>query len=159
MPLIELTTTIHAPIERCFDLARSIDLHRISMGGTGEEAIAGVTSGLIGVGEQVTWRATHYGVTQRLTSKITQFDRPKHFRDEMIKGTFKMIQHDHWFESTTHNKTVMTDHFRFETPGWILGTLFNKLMLEKYLRRLLDKRNNIIKKVAEGQDWKSILKK
>ena len=76
MPLIELTTIIDAPIDRCFDLARSIDLHKHSMEGTHEEAIGGVTSGLIGPGEQVTWSATHFGIAQRLTSKITQFIVP-----------------------------------------------------------------------------------
>lgn len=153
MPLIDLTTIIHAPIQRCFDLARSIDLHKRSMHGTNEEAIGGITSGLIGAGEQVTWRATHFGITQRLTSRITQFDRPNHFRDEMVEGAFKMIQHDHWFESTSDNKTIMKDQFRFESPGWIFGRLFNKFMLEKYLRDLLDKRNHVIKQVAESNTW------
>jgi ligand-binding SRPBCC domain-containing protein len=158
MPLIELTTIINAPIDRCFDLARSIDLHKHSMEGTNEEAVGGVTSGLIGAGEQVTWRATHFGITQRLTSKITLFDRPNHFRDEMIEGIFKMIQHDHWFESRGDNITVMKDQFRFESPGWILGKLFNKVILEKYLRDLLDKRNNIVKQAAESRNWKSHLR-
>ena len=69
MPKIELTTIIDAPIERCFDLARSIDLHKLSTAGTDEEAIAGVMSGLIGKNEQVTWKAKHFGITQKLTSK------------------------------------------------------------------------------------------
>ena len=158
MPLIELTTIINAPIERCFDLARSIDLHKRSMDGTNEEAIGGVTSGLIGAGEQVTWRATHFGVTQRLTSRITQFDRPHHFRDEMIEGIFKMIQHDHWFESTNINETVMKDEFRFESPGGLFGQIFNKVVLEKYLRDLLYKRNIVIKQAAESKNRKSHLK-
>jgi hypothetical protein len=84
MPFIELTTFIHAPIDRCFDLARSIDLHKLSTQGTEEEAIAGVTSGLIGKGEQVTWKAKHFGITQKLTSRITVFEYPYHFRDEML---------------------------------------------------------------------------
>ena len=40
----------------------------------GQVAVGGRTSGLIGLGEEVTWRARHFGVTQHLTSKITAFD-------------------------------------------------------------------------------------
>ncbi|MFC6102807.1 SRPBCC family protein [Olivibacter domesticus] len=50
MPVIELTTLIDADINICFDLARSIDLHTISTKKTKEQAIAGVTTGLIGNG-------------------------------------------------------------------------------------------------------------
>jgi ligand-binding SRPBCC domain-containing protein len=158
MPLIELTTSIHAPISRCFDLARSIDLHRLSTQETNEEAIAGVTSGLIGEGQQVTWKAKHFGISQTLTSKITLFEYPYHFRDEMVRGAFRMIKHDHLFEEPD-GKTIMHDKFQFESPGGILGTLFNKLVLEKYLRSLLVRRNQIIKEVAESDQWKTILKK
>ena len=55
MPKITLKTMIDAPIERVFDLARSIDLHRDSMKETDERAVAGKTSGLIELGETVTW--------------------------------------------------------------------------------------------------------
>ena len=41
---------VAAPIERCFDLARDVDLHVRSMTISGESAISGVTSGRIGPG-------------------------------------------------------------------------------------------------------------
>jgi ligand-binding SRPBCC domain-containing protein len=157
MPVIELTTTINAPIERCFDLARSIDLHKFSTRGTEEEAIAGKTSGLIGKGQRVTWRARHFGIRQTLTSEITEFDYPNHFRDEMIKGIFKLIKHDHLFKHAGNN-TVMKDKFHFESPGGILGTIFNRLVLIKYLSNLLTTRNRMIKEVAESERWRTILK-
>src|SRR5690606_34016928 len=106
------TTVINAPIERCFDLARSIDLHKLSTEGTNERAVAGVTSGLIGKGQAVTWRAKHFGIIQTLSSRITEFERPYHFRDEMIKGAFKSITHDHIFKES-RNITVMIDEFHF----------------------------------------------
>jgi ligand-binding SRPBCC domain-containing protein len=156
MPTIELTTKIKAPVRRCFDLARSIDLHKLSTEGTDEEAIAGVTTGLISAGEQVTWRAKHFGITQKLTSKITAFQYPYHFRDEMLEGAFKMIIHDHIFEESD-GVTIMKDKLEFESPGGLLGVIFNKLILEKYLRSLLVTRNRMIKDVAEGDRWKTIL--
>jgi ligand-binding SRPBCC domain-containing protein len=156
MPLIELTTVIHAPIERCFDLARSIDLHKLSTDGTEEEAVDGVTSGLIGMGQHVTWRARHFGVTQTLTSKITGYEYPVYFRDEMMKGAFKMIRHDHAFERSGDG-TIMKDRFEFESPAGVLGVMANKLFLERYMRDLLIKRNAVIKEVAEGEMWGAVL--
>lgn len=156
MPLIELTTVIDVPIERCFDLARGIDLHKLSTQGTKEEAIAGVTYGLIGKGQQVTWRATHFGVAQTLTSMITELNSPYYFRDELIEGVFKMIKHDHVFEKV-HDKTIMKDKFFFKSPGWIIGMAFDKIVLTRYLRNLLKKRNQVIKAFAENEKWKTIL--
>lgn len=156
MPVIELTTIIRAPIGRCFDLSRSIELHTLSTHGTDERAVAGVMSGLLGFKERVTWRARHFGVTQRLTSEITQFERPYHFRDEMIKGIFRMIRHDHEFRES-EGVTTMTDRFEFESPAWVLGQLFNVLVLTRYLRVFLEKRNQCIREVAESDQWKTIL--
>ena len=156
MPLIEMTTIIDAPIGRCFDLSRSIDLHKLSTTGTNEEAIAGVTSGLIGKDQFVTWRATHFGVTQTLTSIISECVYPSHFRDELVDGIFKTIKHDHLF-SEVEGRTIMKDVFYYESPGWILGMIFNQLVLTRYLRKLLVRRNAIIKDFAEGDRWKEVL--
>jgi ligand-binding SRPBCC domain-containing protein len=100
MPVIRLNTYILSDIETCFDLARSIDLHQISTAHTNEKAIAGTVNGLINLNEHVTWQAKHFGITQQLTSKITAFDRPLYFRDEQVKGAFKFIIHDHYFEAS-----------------------------------------------------------
>lgn len=150
MPVITLETLIHAPIELCFDLSRDIDLHMCSTQQSREVAVAGVTTGLIGLGEQVTWEATHFGVRQRLTSRITAYDRPAHFRDSQVSGAFKRFDHDHWFESTPDGSTLIRDLFDYEPPlGW-LGILADHLFLEKYMRSLLQRRNSVIKQVAEA---------
>jgi len=98
VPVVHVVTRIRASIERCFDLARDIDLHARSLDDTNEKAVAGVTSGLIGLDDEVTWEATHFGVRQRLTSRITAFDRPHSFRDSMVRGAFAGFDHDHLFE-------------------------------------------------------------
>jgi ligand-binding SRPBCC domain-containing protein len=149
MPKIEISTLINAPIEVCFDLARSIDLHMESTKQTGEQAISGRTSGLIGLGEIVTWRAKHFGIRQKLTAKITRFEYPYYFTDEMVSGAFKSFRHDHLF-STVAGQTIMKDVFDFESPvGW-LGNLANFLFLTRYMRKLLLNRNQVIKQVAEA---------
>jgi ligand-binding SRPBCC domain-containing protein len=98
MTEIYLETRIIAPIEVCFDLARSIDLHKVSLEHTNEKAIAGKTSGLIEKGEFVTWRAKHLGVNQQLTVEIIEMNPPDYFCDEMTKGAFKTMRHEHFFE-------------------------------------------------------------
>lgn len=148
MPKIELITLINAPIETCFDLARSIDLHMESTKQTGEHAIAGRTSGLIETGETVTWRAKHFGMWQTLTSKITDFEKPNFFADEMVEGAFKNFRHEHYFLAR-NGQTQMKDMFVFESPYGIFGRLFNRMILTKYMTTLLIKRNTVIKAAAE----------
>lgn len=152
MTLIELRTLIAAPIERCFDLSRSIDLHMASTGGTGERAVDGVISGLIGFDQQVTWNGRHFGIRVFHTSRITAFERPTYFQDCMVRGMFRRFCHDHFFESQDDG-TVMRDHLEFSAPfGWI-GAIVEKGILAKYMSSLLKRRNAFIKKVAESQEW------
>lgn len=156
MITLELTTLIAAPPERVFDLARSIDLHRLSMGHTREEAVAGRTSGLIGLGETVTWRARHLGVRQRLAVRITGYERPRWFRDEMERGAFATMVHDHHFASVDGG-TEMRDVFRFSAPLGPLGRLAERFVLRGYMTRLLEARNAAIKHAAEGEAWRALL--
>ncbi|MDP9080386.1 MAG: SRPBCC family protein [Bacteroidota bacterium] len=149
MQIIELSTHINAPIGRCFDLARSIELHVESTKQTGERAIAGCTSGLIELGESVTWRAKHFGIWQNLTSKITEFEYPNYFTDEMVQGAFKSFRHEHLFFAVG-DQTVMKDIFIFESPFGKLGELANSLFLGWYMQRLLTARNKTIKMAAES---------
>lgn len=146
-------TPIRAPIERCFDLARSIDLHVVSQSRARERAVAGKTSGLIGPGEEVTWEARHLGVRQRLTSRIVAFDRPRHFRDSMVRGAFARFDHDHEFEARGE-VTVMTDVFDFTSPLGPLGRLADWLLLDRYMRDLIAERAEVIRQAAESTDWR-----
>ncbi|GAA4295458.1 SRPBCC family protein [Nibribacter koreensis] len=149
MPVIHLETCIAGPPALCFDLSRSIDLHTISTEHTGEKAIAGVTTGLIGLGQTVTWRAKHFGVWQTLTSKITAFEPPFYFEDEMVQGAFKSFRHEHHFVPQQEN-TLMRDVFHFTSPLGILGELANRLVLTNYMTDLLKERNRVIKEYAES---------
>ena len=58
MHRIEVTTLVAAPPKRCFDLARSVDVHVRTVGQSGERAIGGRTSGLLELGEEVTWEGS-----------------------------------------------------------------------------------------------------
>jgi ligand-binding SRPBCC domain-containing protein len=150
MPVIELETRIAAPINVVFDLSRSIDLHIKSTAQTNERAVAGCTSGLIGLDEDVTWEATHFGVRQELTTTITQYDRPRHFRDSMVRGAFRRFDHDHVFETEGAGTTLMKDVFDYSSPFGVLGHVADALFLKRYMTRLLRTRNALVKSVAES---------
>lgn len=156
MTKIHLETKIKADINIVFDLARSVDLHKISTAHTNEEAIAGRTTGLVEVNDTITWRAKHLGVTQKLTSHITDLEKPTYFADEMVKGAFNRFRHDHFF-SEEHGIVIMKDVFDYDSPLGILGKLADVLFLEKYVTELLKKRNLIIKEFAESDKWKEVL--
>ena len=148
MQTITIETWLQAPIARCFDAARDLDLHMRSVAHTGERAVAGKTSGLIGLGEEVTWRARHFGVVQHFTSRITAFDAPRHFRDEMRRGAFRSFVHDHYFEAVGE-RTKMIDVLVFSAPLGILGRIAETLVLRRYLERLLLGRNAAIRQEVE----------
>lgn len=153
MLVIRIQTSIAAPPERVFDLARSIDAHQQSAEGTQERAVAGVTHGLIGMGDEVTWEARHFGIKQRLTVRITEFERPARFQDIMVSGAFKSMKHDHEFVAQPPG-TLMVDRFEFESPFGVLGRAVDRGFLSGYMRRFLVRRNQVLKKLAESEDWK-----
>ncbi|MCZ4242944.1 SRPBCC family protein [Pedobacter sp. HCMS5-2] len=139
---------IDAPIENCFDLSRSIDLHVQSMSSSKEQAIAGKTYGYIELNEAVTWKAKHFGFTFQMTNEITKLNKPIEFIDEMIKGPFKKLKHIHQFRSVNY-QTEMTDIFIYCSPFGIFGYLAEKLFLNNYMKKLLMKRNAVIKTQVE----------
>ena len=159
MVTLREVTVIRAPIERCFDLARSVEVHLAGNVHWGEaaEAAAGVTSGLLGLGQRVTWRAKHFGIRHRLTSEIAAMDRPACFTDVMVRGPFRSMRHDHLFRSLATGDTEMTDVFCFAAPLPLLGRVAEIVALRRYMRRLLRERNAVIRQIAESDAWRQYL--
>ena len=151
MPLIRLETFIRAPAGRCFDLARSMDLHAVAPGPLTHRAVGGVTSGLIGPGESVTWEASLFGVRLRMTSKIVAYDRPREFTDEMQRGPFARWRHTHRFEPA-EGGTLMRDAADFASPLGPLGRVADALALERFMRRLLVAQHGFIRVAAEWRN-------
>lgn len=130
-------------------------MHKKSMESHDEKIIEGTMSGLMNPGDTVTWQAKHLFKERRLKVKVTGYKRPDFFVDEMVDGAFKSMKHEHYFKQI-ENGTIMIDQFHYEVKG-SLAKLVNKIYLEKYMTRLLTKRNEIIKQVAEGNQWKQYL--
>jgi ligand-binding SRPBCC domain-containing protein len=135
------------PPERLFDLARSIDLHLDSQRKSGERAVGGVTTGLIGKGQEVTWRARHFGIRLTMTSRITQFDFPRSFTDEQVRGPFRWFRHVHEFQATSAG-SMMTDLVEFTAPFGLLGWVAERVVLAPYLERLIRDRAEFLADVS-----------
>jgi len=153
---VEVTVVVAAPATVCFDLARSVDAHVRSTTATHERAIGGKTSGLLSLGDEVTWSATHFGIRQELTSRITAFDRPNHFRDSMVRGAFARFDHDHYF-TTRSDGTVIRDVFDYDAPLGPLGRFAEALFLSRYMRRFLLVRLEELRALAESDGWRTFV--
>jgi ligand-binding SRPBCC domain-containing protein len=139
----ELSTELQMPVDHAFNLARNIDAHVGSMARSSERAVAGVTSGLIGDGQRVTWWAVHFGIPLRMTIRITDFSPPRSFVDEQVRGPFRYFRHEHAFHALD-GRTLMVDRVSFAAPFGVLGVLAERLVLERYLRRLIEQRNEFL---------------
>lgn len=159
MVTLEEITVIGAPIERCFDLARSVEVHLFANVHCGESAVAtgGVTSGLVSLGQRVTWRAKHFGVWHELLSEVTSMYPPLYFQDRTLRGPFRFMEHDHFFRILSPDSTEMKDAFRFAAPLPILGRMAEATVLRQYMQRLMRERNMAIKEIAESGEWRRYL--
>ena len=149
--IVRLTTLIEAPVERCFLLSLSIDLHVDAAARSREKAIAGRTSGLLRAGETVTWSGRHFGLNLRHTSLIDLWRPYVYFRDIMTEGHFAHFEHDHHF-APMNDGTRMRDELRFSASYGVLGRLLEPT-LRNHLRRFLQDRNARIQEVAESDEW------
>lgn len=149
MSRFEVVTEIRAPRELVFDTSLSVEVHTSSMQSSGERAVAGVTEGMLALGDQVTWVARHFGVRWRLTSTISGYDRPVSFVDEQVAGPFRRWYHEHHFEAAGEG-TVMRDVIEFSAPFGPVGALVEVLVLRRYMARLILLRNRHIKELIEA---------
>lgn len=149
MSKLTVVTKIPADIERAFLLATDIGLHQQSLDSTHERAVAGVTSGNIKLGEHVQWRAKHFGVWWKLTSKITDMQEPLHFQDEQTSGPFKYFRHRHTFDQRD-GYTKMTDEVHLSAP--FLGFVVDPIVLVPYMKRLLTRRGEALALMCRGSE-------
>lgn len=149
MPIIKHELFIRAPRERCFDLARNVDIHTKTTANTKEKAVAGITQGLLNKGDTVTWEATHFGIKQQLTVEVTHMDRPNKFIDIMLKGAFHSFTHTHHFISEKDG-TIMIDTFDYKSPFGLIGLIADKLFLKRYMTKFITSRAKELKKIAEA---------
>lgn len=148
MPVIVIQTFIKAPPEICFDAARDVETHCRTTAWTCERVVGGKTRGLLEIGDVVTFSAVHFGIRQNLTAEIVTFVQPEWFIDEMQEGAFERLWHGHEF--TPHNRgTLMRDTLEWISPLGIIGQIFDVLILKRYMRRFLRRKNRAFKQLVE----------
>ncbi len=156
MPVIHLTTVVHAPVDRVFDLSRNIALLRKSVQSSGETIVTGKTSGLLQAGEEITWQAKRLGCAWMVRLKTARMELHSFFEERMLQGDFALLKYQHYFKAIT-NGTVMIDLFEYEQRENSWGKSLKQLLLTKYWRRVLENRNTLIKSVAESDKWMHFL--
>ncbi len=134
-------TTFDAPREQVFDLSLDVDVHLASFADSDEHIVGGVDAGEMGLGDTVTWRARHFGIWWKMTSRITEYDRPARFVDEQVRGPFSWFRHAHLFIQHDDGTTEMIDQVEFRAPLGVLGTIAEKAVLGRYMPHLIDIRN------------------
>jgi len=156
MPTLTFETTVDAPRQRVFDLARSVDCHTDGMASHDERAVGGTTAGLLADGDRVTWRARHFGVPFRLTVAVSELERPRRFVDEQVSGPFARMRHEHRFDAVTDG-TRLRDRFDFASPLGPVGRALDTVVLGRYMRRLVGSRLDHLVRVAESDEWRQYL--
>ncbi|WP_310393175.1 SRPBCC family protein [Hymenobacter sp.] len=148
MAIIELEMLVQASPAACYALALNVQAHLDSTRHTGERVVRGPASGQLQLGDVVTWEARHFGFRRRLTVHITAASPPRHFRDELVRGAFQPLRHDHYFEPVAGG-TRVRDVFAFSSPAGVVGRWFDNLFLKNYLTKLLQVRNAALKHQLE----------
>ena len=159
MITLRTETTILAPPERCFDLARSVDLHAASASVIHGKATAGRTEGLSDLGDRTTWSARFFGMRFSLTTEITAFERPRGFSDVLYSGLFRHFGHVYTFAPVNVGQTVMTDEFSFQSPFGFVGAVLDTLILRRRMEAVMEGRARYVKRVAESQEWHEYLQR
>jgi len=150
MPKIIVKTEIDADIDTCFDLARDVGFYYNTLEKFTEIPISGKVTGLMEAGDYVTWETNHLSLMQHLTLKVTEFEKPILFVDEMVRGEFKTYRHEHIFE-VDNDKTVMIDKFEFQSPYGIFGKLVDWVFLKRHFKKLIITRNKTLRLYAEAK--------
>lgn len=147
MTTIRVETLLPTIPERAFDLAIDLEEHARSTAATGERIVATTAIGPMRLGDEVTFEARHLGLRWRLTSRITAYERPRRFVDEMVRGPFRSFRHEHRFEPV-EGGTQMTDVLAFSAP---FGAIVERTLLKRHLERFLRARNAHLQRSASSE--------
>ncbi len=133
MGKIVVETVIPVPVETCFDLARDVGVHTRTASFSGERLVPpGRMSGLLELGDLVAFEGRHFGIRQTFVAKITEMAPPRRFVDEMVRGAFTWLRHDHEFHIHARG-TLMRDVVEWRSPLGFLGKLADALFVERHM--------------------------
>ena len=149
MPTIVLKTHITAPAEVCFDLMRDPRIHTEISSQTNDRSSAGILTSEFGLGQSVVFEQKFFGIRQKLTVEVVEYDRPNRFVDETLDGWFRSFKHIHEF-TELDGETVVCDTLIWKSPFGLLGRIVDTLFLKRHLSSLVTGRNAKLKLIAEN---------
>ncbi len=85
------------------------------------------------------------GIKTTWVTEITYIDEPHYFVDEQRMGPYAMWHHQHLLEPFADG-VRMTDLVSYRPPMGFLGTIANKLIIEKKLNEIFDFREKVLEK-------------
>jgi ligand-binding SRPBCC domain-containing protein len=156
MPKIHLTHFIQAPIERVFDLNRSLAVRKKGLHQKNAQVLSSSSKGLVDAGETITLRAKHLGKTREMTARITAFKHPHQFVEEQVKGDLKSYRHEYHCKPT-ENGTILIDILEFEGPRDLLGSWAAPFFLKSFFTTMLNRKNDLVRQYAESDKWRAVL--
>lgn len=156
MSTIHVTSFIHAPVERTFNLSRSTSLHKAVLRTYRKGVLEGGSEGLMEPGERVSFKLGFLGRQRELITKIDTLDFPKMFVSTLVKGSFRNLRHEHHFKPI-ENGTLLIDLLEYEPAFGAAGKLADSLLIRSFLKKYLVAKNRLIKQYAEGEKWKVVL--
>ena len=149
MPTLVVDTHVSASRERCFDLARDVQVHCMTASFTRERVLPpGRVEGLLGLGDLVVFEAVHLGVRQRLSARVTAMEPPLAFEDTMVSGAFSSLHHRHEFHVVGVG-TRMRDILSWTSPLGPIGRLADLVVVGRHLRHFLVRKNAAFSVLAE----------
>lgn len=174
---ITATTTIAAPLQRCFYLSTRVELVKETLGMklVNDPAPNYIREGHIVAHSRVHWRGWKFGLLTHHHTLITGYSEPHRavgtelyadkpgqavawFQDSQAKGRFALFRHDHYFREaiseTGAPMTILYDEVRFTLPFGILGRVASSLLLAPHVERLCAQRFARLKGLAESDGWR-----
>lgn len=155
MPSIHLTTFIKAPADRVFDLARNLTLYKKLLQQRKELLSSGSASHLPSTGDTVTVHAKHLGKTRSVILRVMEMDKPRLYVEEQVKGDLGSFRHERHF-MVADNGTFLIDKLEVEPPRDLLGRLIGKYYIKRYVEKLVQQRNDLIRQYAESEKWRAV---
>ncbi len=97
--------------------------------------------------ELIEFKVIQFGMVQNIVHKVTEFDEPNFFAEEMIKGPLPKWVHKHYFKDLGDGEIELFDEIEFEPPGGLLAFVVTEAKINQQLEAGFDKRHDKLEKM------------